>query len=237
MLECLQNALLFTLLFCSFPCFPAPCPLILALESGKKRVVVGVVVGNISCEWCPCLNCDPSTTVHTELYTHKAANPNHKSPIVRWRHPLVAVCGIRFVALPLSHVFCRCCILRSIFSWSPVTLFSQPTKKIITSAKWKCIYSLMWAWKRGSHAGNEKIRATLVFCFVLVFFFADFSFIWVVWNNNPLTFWCGSVPLSVTSRDQTNHLVHYRSLLFTLFTCQPLEIILDDKSRFAEMET
>lgn len=140
-------------------------------------------------------------------------------------------------ALPLSHVFCRCCILRSIFSWSPVTLFSQPTKKIITSAKWKCIYSLMWAWKRGSHAGNEKIRATLVFCFVLVFFFADFSFIWVVWNNNPLTFWCGSVPLSVTSRDQTNLLVHYRSLLFTLFTCQPLEIILDDKSRFAEMET
>lgn len=44
------------LLFCSFSLFSCTLSLILALESGKKRVVVVVVVvGNISCEWRPSL--------------------------------------------------------------------------------------------------------------------------------------------------------------------------------------
>lgn len=105
MLECLQDALLFTLLFCSFPCFSCTLSPILALESGKKRVVVVVVVGNISCEWCP------SPVTPELMFNH---SPTPIKPLTQTTsHPLYisviqcccySVCGSRFVTLLLSRV-------------------------------------------------------------------------------------------------------------------------------------
>lgn len=90
-----------------FSLFSCTLSFILALESGKKRLVVGVVVGNISCEWCPCL-------VTLEVLF----NPN-PIPIKPLTQPIVHCCHppllLLFVVLFLLRVFCRCrCILRSI---------------------------------------------------------------------------------------------------------------------------
>lgn len=51
-----------------FSLFSRTLSLILALDSGKRRVVVVVVLGNISCEWCPSL-------VTTELLFNSNPTP------------------------------------------------------------------------------------------------------------------------------------------------------------------
>lgn len=94
------------LFFSLFSCTLFP---ILALESGKERVVVVVVVGNISCEWCP-------SSVTPELLFNP--NPAPIKPLTQTTsHPLYigviqccchSVCGRGFVTL-LSRVVFRDC--------------------------------------------------------------------------------------------------------------------------------
>lgn len=93
------------LFFSLFSCTLSP---ILALESGKERVVVVVVLGNISCEWCP-------SSVTPELLFNP--NPTPIKPLTQTTsHPLCigviqcccySFCGSRFVTFLLSRVVFR----------------------------------------------------------------------------------------------------------------------------------
>lgn len=136
MLDCLKMLcfffLLYSVLFLVFLQL-----LILALESGKTRVVV---VGDVSLEWClppsPLNPRHPKPTLITPL-TH-----TDSPPFVSCCRP-VFVCGSRFVAV----------------SWSTFNSFSHPSNKIIIRVKFFFMHLL----NRRNVAGNNVSSVWVVF--------------------------------------------------------------------------
>lgn len=178
MLECLQNALLFTSSILFFSLFSCTLSIILALESGKKRVVVVVVVGDISCEWCPSLVTlklfNPNTTT-----IKLTANPNHQSSIQSLYIGVIQCCCHSLYLSDLSFSCCHVLYFDIHFSWSPFTLMSHPSEKNHHISKWKC-FKFFDAGVQMS-AGNDKIKASNVFFLQLCGLIAQL-------------FWCGFSP-------------------------------------------
>lgn len=159
--------------------FSCTLSIVLALESGKKRLVVRVVVGNISCEWCPCLvtpevlfNLNPSPiTLLTQNTSHPLSiGVIHRCCCCLWN----CFCYVYFLLLRFEIYF----------SWLPFTLFSHPAKKIITPAKTK-LYLFLDAGveKRQSCCQWENnCSACVSFCFVLFLLqnFPQFELWWII---------------------------------------------------------